>query len=68
MATGLPRADRELSATEASRFNGCIFCDCVQARFATSHCGRGDGIQRFLDGGVGDAEIADVIHGTAFFN
>eukprot|EP01037_Dinobryon_pediforme_P044807 gene44807-56838_t len=37
VSTGLPRADRELAATAASRFNGCIFCASVHARFASSH-------------------------------
>jgi uncharacterized peroxidase-related enzyme len=33
---GLPRAERELAATAASRLNGCIYCASVHARFATS--------------------------------
>lgn len=32
---GLPRAERELSATATSRFNGCIYCASVHARFAS---------------------------------
>ena len=31
---GLDRAERELAATAASRFNGCIYCASVHARFA----------------------------------
>jgi alkylhydroperoxidase domain protein len=55
-SNGLPRAERELSATAASRFNGCIFCASVHSRFATVHSKRGDDIQRLLDEGV-DADI-----------
>ncbi|WP_457090823.1 alkylhydroperoxidase domain protein [Microvirga sp. P5_D2] len=56
VSSGLPRAERELSATAASRFNGCIFCASVHSRFATVHSKRGDDIQRLLDEGV-DADI-----------
>ncbi|OOG75057.1 alkylhydroperoxidase domain protein [Sinorhizobium sp. A49] len=104
--TGLPRAERELAATAASRSNGCIFCASVHSRFAAHHSKRGDDVQKLLDEGVevdlgdrwnaiiaasvaltatpptlGDEhierlsaagldelEIADVIHGAAFFN
>ncbi|KQW60640.1 MULTISPECIES: alkylhydroperoxidase domain protein [unclassified Ensifer] len=104
--TGLPRAERELAATAASRSNGCIFCASVHSRFASHHSKRGDDVQKLLDEGVdadlgerwnaivaasvaltatpptfGDdhierlsaagldeLEIADVIHGAAFFN
>jgi alkylhydroperoxidase domain protein len=103
---GLPRAERELSATATSRLNGCIFCASVHARFASHHSKRTDEVQRLLDEGVttdldarwnaivaastaltatpiafgkehikrlrevglDDLEIADVIHGAAFFN
>lgn len=105
-STGLPRAERELAATAASRSNGCIFCASVHARFASHHSKRGDDVQKLLDEGVGadlgerwnaivaasvaltatppafgnehvarlaaagldEMEIADVIHGAAFFN
>jgi alkylhydroperoxidase domain protein len=105
-AEGLPRADRELSATAASRRNGCVFCASVHSRFAAHHSKRVDDVDRLLDEGVGadlgdrwnavvaasvaltdtpnafgadeveqlraagldDLEIADVIHGAAFFN
>ncbi|NVD42976.1 alkylhydroperoxidase domain protein [Ensifer sp. HO-A22] len=104
--TGLPRAERELAATVASRSNGCIFCASVHSRFASHHSKRGDDVQKLLDDGVGvdlgerwnaivaasvaltatpptfgndhierlsaaglnELEIADVIHGAAFFN
>ncbi|HEV7322603.1 MAG TPA: alkylhydroperoxidase domain protein [Ensifer sp.] len=104
--SGLPRAERELAATAASRFNGCIFCASVHSRFATHHSKRGEDVQRLLDEGVDadlgerwnaivaasvaltatppvftedhiarlaaagldELEIADVIHGAAFFN
>jgi alkylhydroperoxidase domain protein len=103
---GLPRAERELSATAASRHNGCIFCASVHSRFAVHHSKRIEDVQRLLDdgtnadlgkrwsavvsasvgltatpsefgpqeigrlreAGLDDLEIADVIHGAAFFN
>ena len=49
---GLPRGERELSALAASRFNGCIFCASVHARFAAHHSKRRDDVQRVLDHGV----------------
>jgi alkylhydroperoxidase domain protein len=104
--SGLPRAERELSAAAASRHNGCIFCASVHARFAVHHSKRIEDVQRLLDEGVDadlgrrwnavvsasvaitatpstfgaadierlrdvgldDLEIADVVHGAAFFN
>jgi alkylhydroperoxidase domain protein len=104
--SGLPRADRELSAAAASRSNGCIFCASVHARFASHHSKRTDDVQRLLDEGtdadlgsrwnaivaasvaltatpsnfgateierlraegLDDLEIADIVHGAAFFN
>jgi len=103
---GLPRAERELSATAASRRNGCVFCASVHSRFAAHHSKRvddvdllldqgvdadlgerwnavvaasvaltdtpstfgADGIARLRAAGLDDLEIADVIHGAAFFN
>ncbi|WP_285364210.1 alkylhydroperoxidase domain protein [Microbacterium sp. LMC-P-041] len=103
---GLPRAERELSATAASRHNGCVFCASVHSRFAAHHSKRVDDVDLLLDQGVDadlgerwnavvaasvaltdtpstfgadeiarlraagldDLEIADVIHGAAFFN
>ncbi|WEK60393.1 MAG: alkylhydroperoxidase domain protein [Candidatus Microbacterium colombiense] len=106
VAEGLPRADRELAATAASRRNGCVFCASVHSRFAAHYSKRTDEVDQLLDEGVGadlgerwnaivaasvaltdtpnafgeaeitrlraigldDLEIADVIHGAAFFN
>lgn len=103
---GLPRAERELAATAASRVNGCVFCASVHSRFASHYGKRPDDVQRLLDEGTGadlgerwnaiveaaedltrvpfafdganvrrlrsvglaDDEIADLIHGAAFFN
>ena len=53
IADGLPRADRELAAAATSRYNGCIYCASVHARFATVHSRRRDDVQRLLDEGVG---------------
>lgn len=55
-SNGLPRAERELAATAASRSNGCIFCASVHSRFSTQYSKRGDDIQRLLDEGV-DVDI-----------
>lgn len=49
---GLPRAERELSATATSRHNGCIFCASVHSRFASNHSKRREDVQRLLDEGV----------------
>ena len=49
---GLPRAERELAAAAASRFNGCIYCASVHARFASHFSKRTDDVQRLLDAGV----------------
>lgn len=105
-AEGLPRAERELAATAASRVNGCVFCASVHARFAAHHSDRPDTVDALLDEGVSadlgerwnaivdaaaaltatppalgpehihrlraagldELEIADVVHGAAFFN
>ena len=50
---GLPRPERELAAAATSRFNGCIFCASVHARFASHFSKRTDDVQRLLDEGVG---------------
>ena len=50
---GLPRAERELAATAASRLNGCIYCASVHARHATTYSKRGEDVQRLLDEGTG---------------
>jgi alkylhydroperoxidase domain protein len=49
---GLPRAERELSATATSRANGCIYCASVHARFASHFSHREVDVQRLLDEGV----------------
>ncbi|MDQ0573830.1 alkylhydroperoxidase domain protein [Agromyces albus] len=49
---GLPRADREIAATAASRYNGCIYCASVHSGFASHHSKRRDDVQRLLDEGV----------------
>jgi alkylhydroperoxidase domain protein len=49
---GLPRAERELAAAATSRFNGCIYCASVHARFSASYSKREADVQRLLDEGV----------------
>jgi alkylhydroperoxidase domain protein len=49
---GLPRAQRELAAAATSRYNGCIYCASVHARFASHFSQRSDDVQRLLDEGV----------------
>jgi alkylhydroperoxidase domain protein len=49
---GLPRAERELAAVAASRFNGCIYCASVHARFAATYSKREAEVQKLLDEGV----------------
>jgi len=55
---GLPRAERELAAAATSRFNGCIYCASVHARFAATYSKREADVQRLLDDGV-DAELGE---------
>src|SRR5262250_249664 len=69
---GLPRAERELAAAATSRFNGCIYCASVHARFAATYSKRAEDVQRLLDDGVGirldprwDAVIAAAVALTA---
>ena len=50
---GLPRAERELSAAATSRYNGCIYCASVHARFSTQFSKRGADLDRLLAEGVG---------------
>jgi alkylhydroperoxidase domain protein len=50
---GLPRGERELAATAVSRFNGCIFCASVHARFASTHSKRGADLDTLLLEGIG---------------
>src|SRR5207249_3894974 len=49
---GLPRAERELAAAATSRFNGCIYCASVHARFSATYSKRQTDVQRLLDEGV----------------
>jgi alkylhydroperoxidase domain protein len=49
---GLPREERELAAAATSRFNGCIYCASVHARFAATYSKREADVQRLLDDGV----------------
>jgi len=49
---GLPRAERELAAAATSRYNGCIYCASVHARFASHFARRREDVQRLLDEGV----------------
>lgn len=50
---GAPRADRELAAAAVSRFNGCIYCAAVHARFAATYSKREADVDRLLAEGVG---------------
>jgi len=50
---GLPRAERELAAAATSRFNGCIYCASVHARFAATYSKRVPEVERLLAEGVG---------------
>jgi alkylhydroperoxidase domain protein/CMD domain protein len=50
---GLPRAERELSATVTSRVNGCVYCASVHSRQAAQISKRVDDVQRLLDVGIG---------------
>ncbi|MCX8132840.1 MAG: alkylhydroperoxidase domain protein [Roseococcus sp.] len=49
---GLPRAERELAATAASRLNGCIYCASVHARHAVTYSKREAEVDRLLREGV----------------
>jgi alkylhydroperoxidase domain protein len=49
---GLPRAERELAAAATSRFNGCIYCASVHARFSATYSKREADVQRLLDDGT----------------
>ena len=49
---GLPRAERELAAAATSRFNGCIYCASVHARFSATYSKREADVQLLLDDGV----------------
>jgi alkylhydroperoxidase domain protein/CMD domain protein len=49
---GLPRADRELSATVTSRVNGCVYCASVHSRLASQLSDQPEVVQRLLDEGI----------------
>lgn len=55
---GLPRAERELAATVASRLNGCVYCAHVHASFAASFSRRRADVERLLAAGVEDGGAA----------
>lgn len=53
VSTGLGRAERELAATVASRFNGCIYCASVHsARTLEESEGRREDVERLLNEGI----------------
>lgn len=45
---GLPRGERELAATVASKVNDCIYCASVHSRKSTFQSRRGDDVDRLL--------------------
>lgn len=51
-ADGLPREDREIAATAVSRFNGCIFCASVHARFAATFSKDTTKVDALLEQGI----------------
>ena len=51
---GLPRAERELAATVASKVNGCIYCASVQARKAAQLSGDAAAVDALLAVNPGD--------------
>ncbi|MDY3128249.1 MAG: alkylhydroperoxidase domain protein [Corynebacterium sp.] len=50
---GLGRAERELSATVVSRFNGCEFCASVHQQRSKDEGGDAEGIDKLLTHGIG---------------
>ncbi|GAB3194398.1 alkylhydroperoxidase domain protein [Nesterenkonia suensis] len=58
VTTGLPRADREIAATAASRLNGCVYCASVHARRAAQESGRHADVQLLLDDGT-EADLGE---------
>ncbi len=56
---GLPRKDRELAATVASKVNGCIYCASVHARKAGQLSKQPEDVQRFIDIAPGQPLAAD---------
>ncbi|MGY1551331.1 alkylhydroperoxidase domain protein [Microbacterium sp. A588] len=55
---GLPRAERELAATAASRTNGCVLCAAAHARKSATFSKRTDDVDRLLNEGL-DADLGD---------
>ncbi|MET0297354.1 MAG: peroxidase-related enzyme [Microbacterium sp.] len=53
---GIPRGERELAATVASRLNGCELCTSVHSRFTVTFTKQEDAVQRLLEEGV-EAEV-----------
>ncbi len=51
IAGGLPRKERELAATAVSRFNGCIYCASVHARFSERQGGSPAALATLLETG-----------------
>jgi alkylhydroperoxidase domain protein len=49
---GLPRAERELTATVTSRLNGCAYCASVHSNLSSQLSDRTADVQRLLDEGV----------------
>lgn len=60
---GLPRAERELAAAAVSRFNGCIYCASVHARFSATYSKRETDIDKLLAEGVG-ADLGEEWNGV----
>lgn len=52
VTSGLPRAEREIAASAASRINGCVYCASVHTARATKESGREEDVQKLLDDGV----------------
>lgn len=53
---GIPRGERELAATVASRLNGCELCTSVHSRFTVTFTKQEDAVERLLGEGV-EAEV-----------
>ena len=58
MDGGAPRAERELAAAAVSRFNGCIYCASVHARFSATYSKREADVDRLLAEGV-EADLGE---------
>ncbi len=56
---GLPRKERELAATVASKVNGCIYCASVHARKAAQLSKQPEDIQRLIDTAPGQPLAVD---------